>query len=425
MQVKITPKKSINIDIIVPGDKSISHRAVMFGAISEGVTQISGFLTGDDCMSTISCFKKLGIDIDINGSNVNIYGKGIDGLKKPNEVLDVGNSGTTIRLMSGLLAAQPFSSEITGDSSIQKRPMSRVITPLTEMGADISGIKKDGFAPIKINGKKLRGIEYKLPVASAQVKSAILIASLYADRETIIVEPTASRNHTEIMLNYLGAEIRNIDGKIISKPIKQLHAKEIFVPGDISSAAFFIVAGLIMPNSHVMIKNVGTNVTRTGIIDALKKMGGNIQLKNSKIINGEKVSDIDVKSSKLKGIVIEGSIIPRIIDEIPIFSIAAVAADGETIIKDASELKVKESNRISTMSEELSKMGICITETEDGMIIKGNQKFKGAVVESHNDHRVAMSLAIAALLADSETIINNSECVNISFPGFFEYMSSL
>jgi len=425
MQVKITPKKSINIDIIVPGDKSISHRAVMFGAISEGVTQVSGFLTGDDCMSTISCFKKLGIDIDVNGSNVNIYGKGINGLKKPSGVLDVGNSGTTIRLMSGLLAAQPFSCEITGDSSIQKRPMSRVITPLSEMGADINGLKKDGFAPIKINGRKLKGIEYKLPIASAQVKSAILIASLYADRETTIIEPEASRDHTEIMLNYLGAEIENINGKITSRPVKQLYAKKIFVPGDISSAAFFIVAGLIIPNSHVMIKNVGTNVTRTGIIDALKKMGGNIQLKNRKFINGEEVSDIDIKSSKLKGIVIEGSIIPRMIDEIPIFSIAAIVAEGETIIKDASELKVKESNRISTMSEELSKMGICITETKDGMIIKGNQKFKGAVVESHNDHRVAMSLAIAALLADSETTINNSECVNISFPGFFEYISSL
>ncbi len=425
MQKVIYPKKSLSGTITVPGDKSISHRAVMFGAIAEGTTEISGFLTGDDCMSTISCFKKLGINIEVSGDKVKVYGKGLKGLSKPTEILDAGNSGTTIRLISGILSAQPFSCEITGDASIQKRPMNRVINPLSQMGAKIKGIEKDGFAPLHIDGTQLNAINYNLPVASAQVKSAILLASLFANGTTTIVEPVASRNHTEIMLNYFGANIKNENGKITSTPVKQLYGKPVCVPSDISSAAFFMVAGMIVPNSHIIIKNVGINKTRTGIIDALKAMGGDIKILNERDESGEAVADIEVKSSKLKAITLEGEIIPRMIDEIPVFAVAALFANGTTTVKDAQELKVKESNRIATMATELGKMGANIEETDDGMIINGNAVLNGAEVESHNDHRVAMSLAVAALMANGETKINNSESVTISFPNFYEYLEKL
>jgi len=425
MKKTIYSKKSLSGTITVPGDKSISHRAVMFGSIAEGVTEIKGFLTGDDCMSTIACFKKLGVDIEIENNNVKVYGNGLHGLSKPKGVLDVGNSGTTIRLISGILAAQPFSCEITGDSSIQKRPMKRVIEPLSLMGAKIKGLRKEGFAPLVIEGARLKAIEYELPVASAQVKSAILLASLFADDVTTIIEPTASRNHTEIMLNYFGANIKNINGKIISSPVKQLYGKPVYVPADISSAAFFIVAGLIVPDSDIIIENVGVNITRTGIIDALKSMGGDIELINENNDIGEAVADIRVRTSKLHSITLEGEIIPRMIDEIPVFSVAALFADGVTVIKNAEELKVKESNRIATMTKELCKMGADVRETDDGMIINGNASLVGSEVESYNDHRVAMSLAVAALMANNKTIINNAECVAISFPAFFDFLEKL
>lgn len=420
----INPINNINTEITVPGDKSISHRAVMFGSLAKGDTEITGFLTGDDCMSTISCFRKLGVDIDIDGEHIIVHGKGLHGLSAPKEVLDVGNSGTTIRLISGILAAQPFDTVLNGDASIQKRPMKRVILPLTEMGADIESTN-NGYAPLTIHGKKLHSIEYTMPVASAQVKSSILLASLFAEEETVINEPVASRDHTEIMLNYFGANITNTDGKIVSKPVDELYAKPVEVPGDISSAAFFMVAGLIVPNSHIIIKNVGINPTRTGIIDALKAMGGDISILNERTAGGEAVADIEVKTSQLKATTLSGDIIPRMIDEIPVFAVAALHAEGTTTVKDAQELKVKESNRIATMSEELKKMGANITETEDGMIIPGNQSLKGAVTESHLDHRVAMSIAIAALTAEGSTTINNSDCVAISFPDFYKILDSL
>lgn len=425
MNKVIKPKDKLRGGIIVPGDKSISHRAVMLGSLCEGVTEIEGFLTGDDCMSTISCFKKLGVNIEVDGDKVKVYGNGLNGLKAPSQTLDVGNSGTTIRLISGILSAQPFESELTGDSSIQKRPMNRVIKPLSEMGADICGIKNDGYAPLKIKGKKLKAIDYTLPVASAQVKSAIILASLYADGETIIREPLASRDHTEIMLNYFGADIKNENGVIKSKPVKQLYAKPVAVPGDISSAAFFIAATLIVPNSEILIKNVGVNKTRTGIIDAFIEMGADIKFINKRNCAGEDVADIAVKYSKLKAITLSGDIIPRMIDEIPVFAVVALFAEGTTIVKDAQELKVKESNRIATMKEELSKMGANVTETDDGMIIEGGQKLKGAVTESHLDHRVAMSIAVAALMAEGETTINNADCVSISFPNFYDLLENL
>lgn len=420
----INPINNINTEITVPGDKSISHRAVMFGSLAKGDTEITGFLTGDDCMSTISCFRKLGVDINIDGEHIIVHGKGLHGLSAPKEVLDVGNSGTTIRLISGILAAQPFDTVLNGDASIQKRPMKRVILPLTEMGADIESTN-NGYAPLTIHGKKLHSIEYTMPVASAQVKSSILLASLFAEGETVINEPVASRDHTEIMLNYFGANITNTDGKIVSKPVDELYAKPVEVPGDISSAAFFMVAGLIVPNSHIIIKNVGINPTRTGIIDALKAMGGDISILNERTAGGEAVADIEVKTSQLKATTLSGDIIPRMIDEIPVFAVAALHAEGTTTVKDAQELKVKESNRIATMSEELKKMGANITETEDGMIIPGNQSLKGAVTESHLDHRVAMSIAIAALTAEGSTTINNSDCVAISFPDFYKILDSL
>ncbi len=424
MNKVVSPKNGLKGNIKIPGDKSISHRAVMFGSIAKGDTHITGFLTGDDCMSTIGCFKSLGIDIETNGENVVVHGKGINGLSKPNKTLDVGNSGTTIRLISGILSAQNFDTTLNGDASIQKRPMKRIINPLSQMGADIKSTN-DGYAPLTIHGKKLNAIEYTMPVASAQVKSSILLASLFADGTTTIIEPVASRNHTEIMLNHFGADIQNNNGVITSKPVKELYAKDLEVPGDISSAAFFMVAGLIVPNSHIIIENVGINPTRTGIIDALKAMGGNINILNQRESGGEAVGDIEVKTSQLKATTLSGSIIPRMIDEIPVFAVAALCAEGTTYVKDAHELKVKESNRIATMGEELGKMGVKIIETEDGMIIEGNQKLKGNTVYSHLDHRVAMSCAIAALVSEGDTTITDADCVGISFPNFYELLNTL
>lgn len=425
MNTVINPAKQINGTITVPGDKSISHRSVMLGAISKGITHVSGFLTGEDCLSTIGCFKELGINIEIDGTNVTVYGKGIHGLSSPTKTLDVGNSGTTLRLMSGLLAAQPFSSRITGDSSIQKRPMGRVAAPLEMMGGKISSEGEKLTAPLFIEGNRLHSIEYTLPVASAQVKSALILAGLYADGVTKITEPEQTRDHTEIMLNYLGADITRDGNTITVNPVNELTARDIHVPGDISSAAYFIAAALICPNSHVIIKNVGVNPTRTGIITAFRNMGGNIELLNERTVCGEAVADISAKTSNLHGTVINGDIIPKLIDEIPVIAAVACYADGTTTIADAQELKVKESDRISTMVTELSRMGADITSTDDGMIINGTGKLNGAVCESYNDHRVAMSLSIAALGADGQTEIKNSECASISFPEYYDLLKSL
>jgi 3-phosphoshikimate 1-carboxyvinyltransferase len=424
MNKTIKSKSALSGTIKIPGDKSISHRSVMFGSLAKGDTEITGFLMGDDCLSTISCFRKLGIDIEVNGEKVIVHGKGLNGLTAPAELLDVGNSGTTIRLISGILSAQNFDCTLNGDASIQKRPMKRIINPLSQMGADIESTN-DGFAPLTIHGKKLHSMEYTMPVASAQVKSSIILASLFADGTTVINEPVASRDHTEIMLNYFGADIKKDGDKIICTPVDELYAKPLTVPGDISSAAFFMVAGLIIPDSHIIIENVGINPTRTGIIDALKAMGGYVNILNERSSGGELVGDIEVKTSKLKATTLEGDIIPRMIDEIPVFAVAALCAEGTTIVKNAEELKVKESNRIATMGAELGKMGVVITETEDGMIIEGNQKLKGAVVDSHLDHRVAMSCAVAALAAEGETTITDADCVGISFPNFYELLETL
>ncbi len=426
MNAVIKPAETIKGNINVPGDKSISHRSVMLGSIAKGDTHVTGFLTGEDCLSTIACFKKLGIDIEIDGTNVTVHGKGLNGLSAPTETLDVGNSGTTLRLISGILAAQPFSCRITGDKSIQKRPMGRVATPLSLMGGKITSENSEKLtAPLNIEGQHLKAMEYTLPVASAQVKSAIILAGLYADGITKITEPEATRDHTEIMLNYLGADIKREGNTIIVTPVKELTGKDISVPGDISSAAYFIAAALICKNSEVIIKNVGVNPTRTGIITAFNAMGADIELINERIVCGEAVADIKAKTSKLHGKVIKGDIIPKLIDEIPVIASVACYAEGETVIADAQELKVKESDRIKTMATELRRMGADITETDDGMIIRGGNPLHGAVCESYDDHRVAMSIAIAALGAEGNTEIKNPECVDISFPNYYSLLDSL
>ena len=425
MNAVIKPSGKLRGEITVPGDKSISHRSVMLGSIAKGDTKISGFLTGEDCLSTIDCFKKLGIDIEVNGTDVTVHGKGLKGLSAPAETLDVGNSGTTLRLMSGILSAQPFTTRLTGDSSIQKRPMGRVASPLGLMGAKITSENEKMTAPLTIEGQSLHGIDYTLPVASAQVKSALILAGLYADGETRITEPEATRDHTEIMLNYLGADIRKEGDTIVVRPAAELTGKDITVPGDISSAAYFIAAALISKDSEVLIKNVGVNPTRTGIITAFKAMGGNIELTNERTVCGEPVADILVRSSRLHGVVIKGAIIPKLIDEIPVIAAAACYASGETVIADAADLRVKESDRIKTMAAELGRMGATVIQTDDGMIILGGIPLHGAVCESYNDHRVAMSVAVAALGAKGETQIKDCGCVDISFPGYFDALMSL
>lgn len=408
-------KKAVG-QIKVPGDKSISHRAVMLGSLANGVTEISGFLKGADCLSTIDCFRKMEIDIDINGENVTVHGNGLRGLKKPDEMLYTGNSGTTTRLLCGILAGQNFDTSITGDASIQKRPMGRVVQPLSMMGAKI----ENEYCPLYITGTKLHGIDYKMPVASAQVKTAIILAGLYADGETVIHEIEKSRDHTELMLSAMGADLTVDNLDITVKPTNDLTAVNVDVPGDISSAAFFLVLGAIMPNSQITVTNVGINPTRTGIIDVLKDMGADITLENVHTSAGETVADITVRSSSLKGTTVGGDIIPRLIDELPIIAVAAVFADGQTVIKDAQELKVKETNRIRAVVDEFNKCGIDITETDDGMIINGGKSIHGADFKTYGDHRMAMSLTVLAQLADGESTLDDSDCACVSYPTFFD-----
>ena len=416
---------SLRGEITVPGDKSISHRAIMFGSIAKGTTEITGFLNSADCHSTISCFKQMGISITEKNGTVLVAGKGMHGLCTPSSVLDTGNSGTTTRLISGILAAQPFSVTINGDETIQKRPMKRIMEPLSLMGADITSQRGNDCAPLIINGKPLHGITYTTKTASAQVKSSILLAGLYADSSTIVTEPALSRNHSELMLKAYGADISVTDKTVTLKPASELFGQKVEVPGDISSAAYFIVAGLITPDSEVLIKNVGINETRDGIIRVVKAMGGNITLLNEHIACGEKVADVLVKSSNLKATTIEGAIIPTLIDELPVIAILATCAEGTTTIKDATELKVKECNRIDAVTKNLQAMGGNITPTEDGFIIKGGAPLHAARIETFHDHRIAMSFAVANLIADGENTYDKPEVVCISYPGFYEDLNSL
>ncbi len=407
---------SLNGSITVPGDKSISHRAVMLGALAEGTTHIKGFLPGADCISTINCFRSMGIEIQSNGDIIEVHGKGLYGLKQPEKMLYTGNSGTTTRLLCGILSGQSFDSSVTGDASICRRPMKRVTEPLSEMGAKIDG----EYCPLFIKGSRLHGMEYNMKVASAQVKTAIILAALYADGETIIHETEKSRDHTERMLSAMGADI-SVNGTAIRvAPAKKLYSQDICVPGDISSAAFFMTAAAIMPDSCVRIKNAGINPTRTGIIDVFKSMGAKISIENVRTESGEETADIVVSSSSLKGTVIEGEMIPRLIDELPIIAVAALFAEGTTVIRNAEELKVKESNRISAIVGELSKCGADITETADGMIIKGGKPIFGADFVTHGDHRMAMSLAVLAQLADGKSTIDDADCISVSYPNFLD-----
>ena len=366
----------------------------------------------------------MGVSIDNLGDTVLVHGNGLHGLKKPEQVLDCGNSGTTTRLISGILSAQDFSVTLTGDASIQKRPMKRIMEPLSQMGADITSVNGNGCAPLAINGRLLHGIHYQSPVASAQVKSAILLAGLYAKGETKVTEPSLSRNHTELMLKEFGADVRTEDTTAIIQPAEELFAKDIAVPGDISSAAFFLAAGLIIPNSEILIKNVGINPTRDGMIRVCQAMGGDLTLLNVRK-TGEPVADILVRTSSLHGTDIHGDIIPTLIDELPMIAAMACFAEGDTIIRDAAELKVKESNRIAVMVENLSAMGADVEETADGMIIHGGKPLHGAVIDSHLDHRIAMTFAITAALAEGETEILGAGCVNISYPNFYQDLKTL
>ena len=418
-------KMPLRGEVKIPGDKSISHRAVMFGALADGTTRVTNFLQGADCLSTISCFRKLGIDIENTQEEIRIHGRGLHGLTAPTEILDTGNSGTTTRLISGILAGQNFTTTLTGDASIQSRPMGRIIKPLSMMGATVESLKGNQCAPLQIQGHPLTAIHYQSPVASAQVKSCVLLAGLYADGITSVTEPYLSRNHTELMLSHFGAWVTSEGTTASISPDPELHGLDISVPGDISSAAYFIAAALLIPDSQILIRNVGINHSRDGILRAVHAMGGDIRLLNRRKDQAEPVADILVRSGSLKAAVIGGDLIPALIDEIPVLAVLACFAEGTTVIRDAQELKVKESNRIDTVVSNLKAMGAHVEATEDGMIIEGGHPLHGALIQSHLDHRIAMSFAIAGLAADGETEIDHAECVDISYPHFYEDLKSL
>lgn len=423
--MKLKYEHPLKGEVTVPGDKSISHRAVMFGALSKGTTEVTNFLQGADCLSTIDCFRRLGIEIENTLSKILIHGKGLHSLTKSDTMLDVGNSGTTTRLISGILAGQKFETILNGDESIQSRPMKRIMEPLSLMGADITSIRRNNCAPLRIVGAPLHGIHYHSKVASAQVKSCILLAGLYANGLTSVTEPSISRNHTELMLRGFGANVV-CEGKTATiAPDPELIGQKIEVPGDISSAAYFIAAGLIVPGSEILVKNVGINPTRDGLLRVCQAMGADMTLLNMRENGGEPVADILVRHSSLKATTIEGEIIPTLIDELPMIAVMACFAEGTTVIKDAAELKVKESDRIAVMVDNLSRMGARITATDDGMIIEGGHPLHGAEIDSHLDHRIAMSFAVAALAADGETKIKDADCVKISYPRFYEDLLNL
>jgi 3-phosphoshikimate 1-carboxyvinyltransferase len=425
-QISISKKAPLRGEIFTPSDKSISHRAIIFAALANGDSVIKNFLRAEDPLRTLQAFRQMGIEIEEDTSNgeVIIHGNGLDGLRESRGIIDCGNSGTTMRLLSGVLAGQTFTSELTGDKYLLRRPMQRVIKPLTEMGAQISS-ENNGYPPLKIKGGGLKPINYISPVASAQVKSAILLAGLYCDGITTITEPEKSRDHTERMLKASGVDIEvnglevGVRGRALLKPM------DITVPGDFSSASFFMVAGSIITDSEILIKNVGVNPTRTGLMDILKMMGADIKFQNMREVSGEPVADILVKHSPLKGIDVGGELILRAIDEFPILCVAAAKAEGRTKITGAGELRVKESDRIASMASELGKMGVLVEELEDGLVIEETEKLNAAIIQSHGDHRIAMAMLIAGLTADGETRVEDTDCVNTSFPGFTEMLKGL
>lgn len=416
---------SLQGTITVPGDKSISHRSIMFGAIAQGTTTVEGFLLGEDCLSTIDCFRKLGVQIDVNGTNVTINSPGIDAWEEPKEVLYTGNSGTTTRLMLGILAGTKLHTVMTGDASIGKRPMRRVADPLRLMGAQIAGRENGQYTPLAIQGTALQAIDYTMPVASAQVKSAILLATLRAEGTTIVRESEVSRDHTERMLQQFGATVHVEDGIISFEGGQKLTATHVNVPGDISSAAFFLVAGAITKNSCITLENVGVNPTRDGVLSVLAEMGAAMTVVVDDELAAEPTATITIQSSNLRAMTIEGDMIPRLIDEIPVLALLATQANGTTIIKDAEELKVKETDRITAVVTELKKLGANIEATDDGMIINGPTPLHGANLQSYGDHRIGMMGAIAALITEGEVTIDDAACIAVSYPSFFEHVEKL
>jgi 3-phosphoshikimate 1-carboxyvinyltransferase len=423
--ITINPAKSIRGEITVPGDKSISHRSIMLGAIANGVSTVRGFLRGEDNMSTMGAFRAMGIKIDDDGETIQIHGCGLHGLNEPADILDCGNSGTTIRLITGLLSGQSFFSVVTGDQYLRKRPMKRIVEPLSRMGASITGRNQGSLAPLAINGRKLNAINYESPVSSAQIKSSIMLAGLYADGVTSVHEPSMSRDHSERMFKLFGASLDRFENGVQVRGGVELKAQEIIVPGDISSAAFFIVAALVTPGSELLIRNVGVNPTRTGVIDILREMGGDIELLSQREDSGEPVADLLVRHSSLKGILISGSVIPRAIDEFPAICVAAACAEGVTSIRNANELRVKETDRITAMAKNLRSLGVEVTECDDGMDISSVAHLSGGLVDSFGDHRIAMSLSVAALVADAAITVQDIDCVATSFPNFFQLLDKV
>lgn len=428
--MRISPKKRpLRGTITVPGDKSITHRAVIFSALGEGPSEVIGYLPSEDCERTITAFREMGIAISVETVNglpsLHVQGKGLWGLTEPTGVVDCGNSGTTLRLLTGLLAGKPFFSVLTGDASLRKRPMRRVIDPLQTMGAEILGRSGGNLAPLAISGKKLNGIDYRLPIASAQVKSAILLAGLTASGVTTLSEPSRSRDHTERMLRSLGVRFEENNGRLSVVGGSSYPGKRIEVPGDLSSAAFFLVAGAIIEGSEITIRKIGVNPTRTGLLEVLKEMGAEITVTPLEPMGDEPVADLTVRSTSLHGAVIGGDLIPRTIDEFPILCVAAAAAEGGTVIRDAQELRVKESDRIAAMAQALRGMGIAVEEFPDGMRIEGKKKWKGTFCETHGDHRIAMSMAIAGLVAEGGNEIDDVACIDTSFPGFLGLLATL
>ncbi len=418
MSERISPAKGIAGSIRLPGDKSISHRYAILAAVAEGVSRIANYSTGADCHSTLNCLRALGITAEEAGSIVTIHGAGLDGLRTPTQDLDAGNSGSTIRMLAGILAAQPFTSRIAGDESLARRPMGRVIEPLRSMGADISA--RDGrFPPLEITGRPLHAIDYALPVPSAQVKSCILLAGLYADGATIVREPMRSRDHTEIALRELGADIRAERRVITLRGRPKLIGRELEVPSDLSSAAFFIVAALLTAESSLTIQGVGLNPTRSTLLDFLVSMGAQVRIVDVEQRNGELAGEILVTSSRLRGGVIDGEITAALIDEIPVLAVLGAVSEEGLIVRDAAELRIKETDRIATVAENLRRMGVRVEATADGMVVPGRQRFQAAELDSFGDHRIAMAFSVAALAADGPCVINGSEAASVSFPEFF------
>ncbi len=423
MQIIIRAPQKLQGELKVPGDKSITHRALMLGALAEGITTLEDFLEADDCRSTMGCLRSLGVTIGENGKKLQIRGHNMV-LQEAEAPLYAGNSGTTARLLLGILAGQPFKTTIIGDQSLSNRPMKRVVEPLLQMGASITG--EGDHLPLTINGGNLRPLTYNTPQASAQVKSAVLLAGLFAEGNTTVIEPAASRNHTELMLKSLGAEIETGECQVTVKGRPVLKGLPIRVPGDISAAAFFMVAAALVPGSKVLLKNVGVNPTRSGVIEVLQQMGADLELRDQRYYGTEPVADIMIRGgARLSGVTIAGAMIPRLIDELPVLAVAATGAEGRTVIRDAGELRVKESDRIHALSGELRKLGAQITETEDGMIIECSSVLRGTKVDSCGDHRIAMSLAVAGLTVSGDTNITGAEAIAISYPQFMADLRSL